>query len=416
MNIMDSFSKFETFCRDCENKNLQAILDLGKQPLANALCKDNNKEELKVPLILCRCEICGTIQLNQTVYPEILFKKYVWITGTSIGAKNFSETFANYLTKRMKSGSNFIVEIASNDGTFLRPFIQRGFNVLGVDPASNIATIASTSGVPTINDFFSKAVAEKIVGNYGRADCIFARNVIPHVANAKDVINGIHYCLKDDGLGAIEFHRADIILNELHYDSIYHEHLYYHSLLSMMRLLSSFGLHPFDIENSPISGGSYILYFSKIKKSETSLFKNAINNEKTMGISDLQVWINFSNRVKEHKSKLQCIIRDLKKQNKKIIAWGASARSSTLLNYCNFSNSEIDAVIDKSDLKHGFLTPGSNIPIIHPDKLRDFTPDVIIILAWNFYDEIIDELRNKYNWKGTVIKPLPKEPELIQIL
>jgi hypothetical protein len=412
----DYYSKAEIHCRDCDGSNLSAIVDLGKQPLANALRKNNSEEEITVPLVLCRCKTCGTIQLNQTVNPDILFSNYVWVTGTSDGAKNFSEIFCKHLNKRLEQKNNFIIEIASNDGTFLRPLMQLGHKVLGVEPAKNIATMASEKGVPTINKFFSKSLAEEIVINHGKADCIFARNVIPHVANAKDVINGIAHCLTEDGIGAIEFHRADIILKDLHYDSIYHEHLYYHSLHSMSRLLNLYNLHSYDIEESPISGGSYVVYFSKRKMSKTVAFESAILKEEALGVSNLEAWINFSHRVIKHRDSLRVIVSSLKEQNKKIIAWGASARSSTLLNFCNFTNLDIDAVLDKSVLKHNLLTPGSNIPILHPDEIKKIAPDVILLLAWNFCDEIIDELKKNYKWSGEIIKPLPNLPQLIQII
>ena len=207
------------------------------------------------------CEQSSLLQLNQTVEKEKLFNQYLWVTGTSKTTRYYANTFADILISDINlKHEDFIIEIASNDGTFLKPFLSKGYeNVLGVDPAKNIADIAYKNGVNTLSEFWSSSLAEQIVDNSGSAKVVFARNVIPHVSELLDVIKGIEIVLKEDGVCIIEFHDAGIILKELHYDSIYHEHLCYFSIQSMTYLLNRFALHPFHIEKSPISGGSRVI-------------------------------------------------------------------------------------------------------------------------------------------------------------
>ena len=208
-------------CRLCGNKELQDILDLGNQPPANALRKDMNQVLENVPLIICRCAKCSTIQLTETVKPEYLFSSYVWVTGTSEGAREYSKIFAErILSKISKQNELFVVEIASNDGTFLKQFQEKDHKVLGIDPAKNLANDAKKNGIPTIPHFFSYDLSKQVTTEYGKADVVIARNVIPHVPDPNDVVSGMAYCLNNNGVGAIEFHWIDKILSELHYDSI----------------------------------------------------------------------------------------------------------------------------------------------------------------------------------------------------
>ena len=285
---------------------------------------------------ICQCKKCSVIQLTETIDAKLLFSRYVWVTGTSKVANQYSQIFFNRSKKYLKSKKDFIVEIASNDGTFLKPFKENGFKVLGVDPASNIAEIANRQGIKTIPNFFGLQSSKEIVEKEGYANLIFARNVIPHVENIKDVINGISNLLSENGVGIIEFHRADIILDELHYDSIYHEHLFYFSINSLTYLLKSFDLYPFDLDVSPISGGSFVIYFSKERKSKSKILIDKEKEEINLGVDKLNNWKIFSSKVIAHKKKIVQIVSDFNKAKRKLLH-GASARSSTLLNFCELS-------------------------------------------------------------------------------
>ena len=221
-------------CRICKRKNIQPFFDLGMQPLANALTKGLEEEEQVYPLSLNWCTNCNLVQLRQTAEPKELFSRYLWVTATSKTAREHAEVFYQKLISRShRKKGVYVLEVGSNDGTFLLPFLCNGYKVLGVDPAKNIVDIAQSLGVPTRCYFFGTKAAKRIVKESGRADIIFARNVLPHVANTRDFVKGLSLCLDDEGTLAVEVHYAKIILDELHYDSIYHEHLCYFTLKSL---------------------------------------------------------------------------------------------------------------------------------------------------------------------------------------
>lgn len=409
------FSEKLRLCRMCDSVKIETILDLGSQPPANSLRRKEEDALQLVPLVLCRCRDCGTVQLTETISPDYLFSHYVWVTGTSKGAQDYSRLFFDRLVSRSKRGHLFVVEVASNDGTFLKAFQDRGDKVLGIDPAKNIAAIASEAGIPTIPKFFGLKTAKEIVVENGCADVVFARNVIPHVANANDVVAGMAHCMNGDSTGAIEFHRADVILKELHYDSIYHEHLFYHSLHSIRKLLDKFGLELFDVTESPISGGSFVAYFSKDLRPQTNELKKMFDHEVALGINDSIPWQQFAQKCGRHKSALRKLVEQAKAGSKRLIGYGASARSSTLLNYCGIDHHFLEMVADKNTFKHGRYTPGTDIPIVTLEKAFASRPDSILLLAWNFKDEIIKEISKDYGWHGEVIVPLPGDPIVVQV-
>lgn len=415
MAVTGPLSSMIDRCRVCESPALEPLLDLGHQPLANSLRRDRAEVLPCFPLAICRCEACGTIQLTETVAPDVLFKHYVWVTGTSDGARRYSTVFCERLVARCRPGRLSVVEIASNDGTFLKPFAQRGNRVLGVDPAQNIAAMAAKEGVPTLVEFFGLDVARRLVARDGEADAVFARNVIPHVANAGDVVAGMAHCLREDGTGAIEFHRADVILEELHYDSIYHEHLFYHSLHSIGRLLGRFGLLPFDVATSPTSGGSLVVYFSKSPRPHSADYEAMLSREHDLGVGRAGPWRDFGERCRRHRTALTALVDSRRAQGKRLIGYGASARSSTLLNFCGIDSRHLDVIADRAPLKHDTYTPGTDIPIVPPDRAFAVKPDVVLLLGWNFRDEILAQIRAEHGWRGEVIVPLPGEPTVVSI-
>jgi SAM-dependent methyltransferase len=383
--------------------------------LANSLKSDLNQIEGKFPLTLVFCSVCSLVQLKETVSKEILFKSYVWVTGTSKTAREFSEEFYKYLEKYFFQEKIFAIEIASNDGTFLKPFKKRGHKVLGVDPAENIAKIANENEIPTINEFFDSSIANSLVNEYGEADCVFARNVVPHSEDLHGVIAGIKNCLKPNGIGAIEFHYTQSILDETQYDSIYHEHLSYFSLSSLCYLLEKHYLHAFDIMESPISGGALIVYFSKNKRVVSKKIEEKRMCEDKTGLSKKEKWEEFSSNCLAHKRELVALIKNEVEKGKRLIAYGASARSSTLLNFCELNNIGLECIADGNPIKHGKYAPGTQVPILSPDVALSKKTDTILLLAWNFKDEILSVLKNKYGFNGKVILPLPTHPYMVEI-
>ena len=397
-------------CRICGSGHLEELLNLGDQPPANSLYDPEDSTPPLVPLRLMFCKECTTVQIGESVNPQYLFSKYIWVTGTSKTAVEHSHYFFKKALSRSGKEKPYVVEIASNDGTFLKRFQEIGCRVLGVDPAENIAEVAIDNGIPTVKEFFNKDVAHQLLIDEGLVDIVIARNVIPHVKEIHSVIEGIYILMDQNSTGIIEFHDSGVILKELHYDSIYHEHLCFFSLKTICFLLRQHGLHVYDLVSSPISGGSWIIYFSKKNQSKSEAMKCIEEQEEKKGLNTIESWIDFAEESKQHKYKLQEMIFH---HGKKILAYGASARSSTLLNYCEINHNHVSAIIDKNPLKHGLLTPGSRIPIISFEQgLREMVGnDRILLLAWNFEEEVISDLRS-YNYTGEFIVPLPNKPRV----
>jgi hypothetical protein len=302
-----------------------------------------------------------------------------------------------------------VVEIASNDGTFLQQFKDRGCPVLGVDPAMNIATLATEAGIPTWAEFFNIGIAKRILAEKPRPNIVMARNVIPHVKEIHSIVEGISALVDNEGVVAIEFHYAKTIVDELHYDSIYHEHLFYFSIKSISELFAKYGLAPFDVFNSPISGGSLVLLFSRKNAVERSAAINkATEIEDFSKLNELSTWQQFGVASEKHADSLKTIVLEYAKKDR-LIAYGASARSSTLMNFVGISAKEIECVIDRNPIKQGLYTPGTNIPMVsYVEGLIKLDGKHLLLLAWNFEDEIVADLRAA-GFTGDIIVPLPDE-------
>lgn len=396
-------------CRVSDSHNLITILELGKQPLANALKKAPDVREDKFPLTLMYCPESSLVQLKETIDKEVLFSDYTWVTGTSPTTREYAMLFFQRAVETVNPDFNdLIIEIASNDGTFLMPFLQHGYhNVLGVDPAKNIVEVANQRGVRTLDRFWGKEISAEIVSKFGNAKIVIARNAIPHVSELHDVIAGIEHALGDNGIGIIEFHYAGQILQELHYDSIYHEHLCYFSIKSISYLLALYDLVPFHIDTSPISGGSYVIYFSRKKRQQSDNYLDFIERENLIGVNDVKAWKAFAQSCYKHRGKSTDIATSF--SSKTVLGFGASARSSTYLNSCGFDSTHIKAIIDNNPLKQGMYSPGASIPIVPLTEGMRMNPDLIFILAWNFRDEIVRECRIN-GYKGKFLVAFPRSP------
>ena len=403
-----------TCCRLCGGSNLDLILDLGAQPPANSLRTRNEDPPTAVPLAICRCDDCTAVQLTETVASEYLFRDYVWVTATSETARSYSQIFFEHIVQRGGHAPLFVVEIASNDGTFLQRFREHGHHVLGVDPAQNLARAAEAAGIPTMPEFFSLGIANRVTQLHGHADVVIARNVLPHVPEPNDVVAGIAHCLKGDGVGAIEFHWTDKILTELHYDSIYHEHIFYHSLHSVEQLLKRHLLTLFDVTESPISGGSLVAYFSKTPRQATSTVTEKLAWEETRGLASLEAWREFAENSVEHRLQLKEMVESEIRAGKRLIGYGASARSSTLLHFCGIDHRQLICIADQNPLKHDRYTPGTDVLIVSPELALAEHPDTVLLLAWNFKDEILQRLTD-VGFHGSVIVPLPNRSQLLKM-
>ena len=402
-----------TNCFIC-NSSLELILNLGEQSLANALLDSKSDISEKFFLRLSRCNSCGHVQLLDNINPSKLFSKYLWVTGTSKTAKEFSYALKDRIIGNDKIKKN-ILEIASNDGTFLKPFKEDGHSVLGIDPAENIVEMAKSNGIPTLCAFFDNDFAKNhIKENNKKYDIILARNVIAHTPNPLNFLEGISTLLSEKGYAFVEFHDAFHILEGYQYDSIYHEHYSYFFLESFSKAAEKNQLKVIDVIESPISGGALIVKLSKNKKHSTSInVLKKLNKDNEIGISTKEAWLKFALFAKEHSSKLLELV-DKMSNKKKIYGYGSSARSNTMLAYSGINNNHLQCIIDNSPLKQNKFTPGTRIKIFSLEKLpkRDCT---ILLLAWNFAKEILEDLKKKGYKNIKVIQPLPNFPKNFEL-
>lgn len=408
-------SHFITACRVCGETDIRPFFDLGKQPLANSLLETADAQEEIYPLAQVWCSRCNLVQLNYTVDPEILFSHYVWVTGTSKGAQDFSETFYKELVAHTSNPKNgYVLEVASNDGTFLKPFMRDGYTVLGIDPAQNVVGMANKAAIPTEALFWGSKTATELKNRRGPAKMIFARNVLAHVAETADFVKGLAECLAEDGTLAIEPHYAGAILEGLQYDSIYHEHLCYFTLKPVEYLLNQFGLYVFDVMPSPISGGAIVVYAKKQKTDPSPSLKAYRQREAEQGVNTFEAWEEFAKKCVVHREKLLAIFADVRATGGTIVGWGASARSSTMLNFCGIDSNILPSVIDMNPLKQGKFTAGTRIPIESAESGMASKPAYIFLSGWNFTKEIMQAASEKFGFTGKYIVPLPNEPKIIE--
>jgi SAM-dependent methyltransferase len=413
---LDSDEDYEAIvdCRICKSTELSEILNLGDQPLANALRAPNdNSEEKKFPLVLIRCRRCTTVQLSINVDPRIMFQDYLWVTGTTVTARKHCQSLASEITSLALPNSS-ILEIGSNDGTLLKEFQKLTSGALyGVDPAIDISNSIEGSGIKFITNFFSSSFASEFEKDHGFVDIVIARNVLSHVPDLLDVFLGIDKILSPSGIFVVEFHEASKILNELHYDSIYHEHTFYHSIRSMTEAQASIGLTPFDILESPISGGSHILISSRSAQPPTSRFLAAIERENNSEVQSESAWLNFGRLASANLEEIRNFLKSCSEIP--IKAFGASARSSTLINAIGESASVLSGIADNNPLKWGKVSPGLHLPIDSPKELIGDSTEIVFICPFNFESEIVDYLRHTLGWHGKVYLPLPGRPRIYAI-
>ncbi len=388
-------------CRVCGFSDLISILNLGEHPLANSLRKDNSEKEIKIPLELCMCKNCKVAQLGHTVDPKVMFSNYLWVTGTSETTQTHAKKFCNDAKKILTKTPKTVLEIASNDGTFLKPFKDLGSKVFGIDPAENIAEIANKNNITTFVDFFSTDSFEKYNSIIGDVDFIFARNVLAHVPRPMDFLDGIQKFMGINTVGVVEFHYNKKIIDELHYDSIYHEHYFYYSIDNIKNMLSEKNLFIFDAMESPINKGNMTIYFSKQNKNYSANLKRLINEENKKNIENS--WSHFAELSIAHKNK----VKEIVSKYNQVIGFGSSARSSTLLNFAKINNNNIRLIADNNNLKHNRFTAGSNIKIVPPSEINWSNEKVVLVLAWNFFEEIKKYLIEN-NFNGVLIKPFPE--------
>lgn len=400
-------------CRTCKGTRLVRFLSLGKTPLANSyLTKEQLSEpEPSYPLETYFCEDCGLVQLLDIVPGEVLFKNYLYISSTAPSYIQHFESFAKELVERFGLTKNSLVaEMGSNDGIMLIPLKKLGVRTLGVDPAENIAKIAEKNGIETFVDFFTRGSAERILRDKGEADIIAGSNVFAHIDDLDEVLKGVNVLLKGDGVFVIEAtHMLEMLQKKL-FDLIYHEHVSYYCLQPLQRLFRRFDMEVFDVKKVSTAGGSLRVYAQKKggKHPISSSVNEILDIERKAGMYKLETYMNYGAEVESIKKELVSTLKKLKARDKRIVGYGAAAKGNTLLNYFGIGTDILDYIVDKSPLKHSLYTPGMHIPIVPPERLEEERPDYVLILAWNFADDIIKQ-HNKYAEQGgKFIIPLPE--------
>ena len=404
-------------CRICKSADLHFFLKLGPTPLANRFIKPGHEGEPEpsYPLDVCLCKNCGLVQLGFVVPPEVLFRDYIYFSSTSTTICNhFAEMAKEVLDNYAKKG-DLVVEIASNDGVLLKNMLGKGVRPLGVEPATNIAKVANREGIETLNDFFNSGTAKKILSERGPAKVILANNVFAHIPDLNDCVEGMELLLHKDGAVMIEFPQLSDLYENLEFDTVYHEHLSYFSLKPLMHLFSKFGMELFDAKKFPVHGGTLRIYVKKKGgpwKVNGEALSRLLANEERLGLYSKEAYDRFAKDVEGLRRELLRLLSGLKKKGKRIAIYSAPAKGNTLLNYCGIGTDIVDYAVDKSPAKQGLLTPGMHIPVFGLDKLRTDRPDYLLVLAWNFKDEIMAQQSEFAAAGGHFIIPVPK-PEII---
>ncbi|OGH06030.1 MAG: hypothetical protein A2W22_03850 [Candidatus Levybacteria bacterium RBG_16_35_11] len=414
MNKGKKLGEFKTtsYCRFCKSKNIHKFIVLGNQPLAGGFLKKGDfKNEKFYPLGLYFCRNCYLIQTTVVVNKDKLFKSYFYKTSAIKTLLSHFKKNATLLSKFFKKPQeNFVLEIGCNDGNFLNEMSKRKFKVLGIDPAENIIKPLIAKKLPIINNYFSKKEAKEILKINGKAGLIVSTNTLAHIENMHDVFNGINLLLDDEGFLYFENHYLGNLLKETQYDMIYHEHLYYYSLLSLSNFLKKHSLEIFNIRKIPIHGGSIGLFVQK-KKGPFKIskrVKDTIAWEKRHKLDSLKTFEMFSKQVEKKKKELLDLLSSLRKKNKTIVGYGASGRGTVISNYAGLDNKLLDYVVDDSKIKQGFYTPGTHLKIVPSTLNNKNRPDYTLLFAWSFYKEIKNRNKKYKKNGGKFITPLPK--------
>jgi SAM-dependent methyltransferase len=401
-------------CRFCGSGLRRTFVDLGLSPLCETYpaAADLNRGETYYPLHVYVCEKCWLVQLQEYESPEKIFSEYAYFSSFSDSWLKHCDKYCEAMKSRFGlSKRSFVVEVASNDGYLLQYFVKRDVPVLGIEPATNVAKVAVEKGVPTLGRFFGIALAKELAAEGRCADLVLGNNVLAQVPDLNDFVEGLKILLKPEGVLTLEFpHLLQLIqLNE--FDTIYHEHFSYFSMLTTLRILEAHGLKVFDVEELASHGGSLRVYACRAEcqahQIELSV-GDLIAEERKARLDSIEGYEKFALQVKQTKWALVEFLVTAARQGKSVAGYGAPGKSATLLHYCGIGKDLIEYTVDRSPYKQGRYLPGTHIPIYHPDRIRETKPGYVVILPWNLKDEIMQQLQFIREWGSKFIVPIPK--------
>lgn len=406
----------ENTCAFCACSNLSEIIDFGDVAIAGAfLKKEQINDEKKYPLAIDFCNECYVVQVREHIDPDVLFETDFYFSSAIKTLRDHFTEYASEVTNRFVPDvtTAATLEFGSNDGVLLKPVADLGISkVIGIDPAKNIVESIDDDRLTLINGFFNESSAVEIVEQHGKVDIVMANNVFAHITDINSTTAGVHDVLKDDGVFVFEVHYLGKIIEELQYDFIYHEHIYYYSLLALQNHLARHDMVIFDLKHIAIHGGSIRYYAAKKNSKHAALISPAVTDlqekELRLGYNNPDTYKKFADRVAGRKKELMKLLKELKLDGKHLVGYGASGRANTIIQYSCITDEHIDYMIDDAPAKHGTYTPGSHLEIKGKDALDVDHPDYILLFAWAFYEEIAAKNEAYIDAGGKIIVPLPE--------
>lgn len=400
-------------CRYCDKPLGDPFLDLGSQPLANNLPykADAAKPEFHCSLAVTKCPKCHLVQLTHSVPAHLMFDEYLYVSSTT---QTFRTHFAEYAADVKSRISNkthpIAVDIGSNDGLLVSCYEKNGMKGIGIEPAKNLAAEANRQGITTLNQYFSEAAVREVIAKFGKADTISANNVFAHIDDIQGVARNVSALLADDGFFVIEFAYLVTMLEKMFFDMVYHEHVCYIGVTALGYLMNRFGMEIFDIKEVDTHGGSLRVFMQKKggPRTRQPIVDRLLKEEKAKGCLENKVYADFGARVLGFKTKLNQMLAEIKKEGKTVSGYGAPAKATTIINFCQLTTKQIDYIVDDNPLKQNRLVPGSKIPIVPSAYLHEHPTDYVLIFAWNFAKEIIAKIESLRARGVQFIVPLPE--------
>ena len=398
-------------CRLCAAPLERTFVDLGLSPLANSYLEPEDllRGESFYPLRVFVCEGCLLVQLPVFVTPDAIFDEYAYFSSVSDSWVEHARRYVEAAVGRFDlSSKSRVVEIASNDGYLLQFFVERGIPALGIEPSANVAAAAEERGIPTVVEFFGAKLGERLAAQGGAADLVIGNNVLAHVPDLHDFVEGLRRLVAPNGVITMEFPHLLRLIREKQFDTIYHEHFSYLSLHAVERLFGEHGLRLYDVEELPTHGGSLRIFACADGRPESDGLERVRQDERNAALDRVEGYVGFEEAARTVKRDLLAFLADEKRRGRSIVGYGAAAKGNTLLNYCGIRSDYLDYVVDRSPEKQGRFLPGTRLPILEPDEIRRTRPDVLLVLPWNLAAEVAEQMRDVREWGCRLVVPIPE--------